>query len=693
MARPKGGAPDSPAAQKSNPELARLAVAARRLQSIAISAPFRRDGGYFLYACAPVARGGQIAGFVGGLYRVADLLESVARGQLPFDFGVSIVVDDLTIHTFRGGPRRQWREAAQIATLTLPTATWEVLVAPSEEDLAGLRQIVLGFGIVASGLLCVSLTLARSSRRRLAEFETLLEVLPIGIAVSPDPQCRNVWVNPALARMVGVSRSENISKTANTAGGRAHKLYRNGKEVPPEALPMQVAARSGNPVLAQDLEIVRSDGRVLHTLSYAAPVFREDGRVRGVLNACIDVTALKHAEVERESLLARERNSRMQAESALAALEQSESTLRCLFDSETIGIVMENSSGILEANDYFLRLCGRKRDELVRSGLRLPELVTTPSLAHLSAQGHIKPAEIEIAHSDGRAVPALAGGAAVENSSGGRRVWFVLDLTERRELERRLRRSEKYRSLVLMAGGIAHDFNNLLTEITGNLSLAMDDLPAGSPGQENLASAMSASHRAADLVGRILAYTGRRHYGAQRIDLSRLITGMRSSLAQLAPPSSSVEFELPADIPLINAGPAEIQEIVRNLMVNAVEALPPSGGRIDIRTGRCVLSRDEIAHRFPDQNLDPGEYVRLTVQDSGCGMLPEMAARIFDPFFSTKFVGRGLGLSSVQGVVHAHGAGIRVQSEPGSGTCFELVFRSCVETDVAAAPGLLRKRA
>jgi signal transduction histidine kinase len=172
-----------------------------------------------------------------------------------------------------------------------------------------------------------------------------------------------------------------------------------------------------------------------------------------------------------------------------------------------------------------------------------------------------------------------------------------------------------------------------------------------------------------------MAFTGNLWFEWQPLNLSVEIERMKKSLQDIVPALATITYDLPPDLPTFQAGQSELQQVVINLVDNAAEALyPDQPGEILIRLSACELSACDIRIAFPEQALMPGEYVRLEVIDNGSGISRDVAPRIFDPFFTTKFVGRGLGLSAVQGIVRAHGGGVRLVAGPSGGTRAEVVF-------------------
>jgi len=231
---------------------------------------------------------------------------------------------------------------------------------------------------------------------------------------------------------------------------------------------------------------------------------------------------------------------------------------------------------------------------------------------------------------------------------------------ERRRLEAQVQHAQRLESLGVLAGGIAHDFNNLLTGILGSASLAAMKLPPDSPAAEQLSRVLAAAEKAAELTNKMLAYAGKGQFLLVPSDLNQIIQDVlplvRTSLGKRA----SIQLVLAPNLPAIEADGNQLQQVVVNLLTNAAEAL---AREIVVRTGAMTGG-----------DLSPGPCVFLELKDDGTGMDQETRMRIFDPFFSTKFTGRGLGLSAVAGIVTGHGGKIRVESAPQRGTTFTVLF-------------------
>jgi len=246
-------------------------------------------------------------------------------------------------------------------------------------------------------------------------------------------------------------------------------------------------------------------------------------------------------------------------------------------------------------------------------------------------------------------------------------VVLLTDRTEAARLEQQLLQSQKLESLGLLAGGVAHDFNNLLTGILGNAHLARSELAPGTP-RDCVGDVIQAAELAARLTGQMLAYSGRGHVDVKPLDLSREVRSIAALLQASVPKNVQLVLELRHDLPAIEADPAQMQQIVLNLVLNAAEAIGERAGTIRVASGASHVDEAEVSRLAPGSDVHAGVHAWVEVQDDGCGMDTDTVARMFDPFFSTKFAGRGLGLAAVLGIARAHRGGMRVRSEPGRGT-------------------------
>ncbi len=238
------------------------------------------------------------------------------------------------------------------------------------------------------------------------------------------------------------------------------------------------------------------------------------------------------------------------------------------------------------------------------------------------------------------------------------------------KLERRMQQAQKLESLGLLAGGIAHDFNNLLTGILGFADLARDGTPPELPASRHLSEIETSARRAAELCRQLLAYAGRGKFISQPVALSDVVAEMYELLSAVISKRARFELQLASNLPAIEVDPSQMRQVVMNLITNASDAVDATGGEVFLRTGQCEIDNLVEVGTFVSGEATPGNYVFLEVRDTGCGMTPEVAALVFDPFYSTKPSGRGLGLAAVIGIVRAHRGMIRLASHPGQGSCF-----------------------
>lgn len=255
---------------------------------------------------------------------------------------------------------------------------------------------------------------------------------------------------------------------------------------------------------------------------------------------------------------------------------------------------------------------------------------------------------------------------------GGVAVSF--DVTEQQRAEEALAQMEKMESLGVLAGGVAHDFNNLLVAILGNVSLARAELPADSPLLEVLDDIREAGQRAAELARQMLAYAGKAKFVVQDVDLSRVVEEMASLLRSSIRRNAALQLDLARGLPTVRGDPTQLGQVVMNLVLNGADAIGDGPGVVTVRTGTMQATKEFLREAYLAPELAEGEYVFLQVSDTGCGMDEATKARIFDPFFSTKFMGRGLGLAAVLGIVRGHHGAIHVRSAPKEGTVFTVIL-------------------
>ncbi len=270
--------------------------------------------------------------------------------------------------------------------------------------------------------------------------------------------------------------------------------------------------------------------------------------------------------------------------------------------------------------------------------------------------------------------------------------WFgtFTDIEDQKRAEEALREREKLDSIGLLAGGIAHDFNNILVGIMGGASFAIDSLQRDHPAYPILEIVVRSSERAAHLTQQLLAYSGKGQTALEPVSVSRVVREVKDLLRTSIPKNATVELETEEDLPLIETSANRMQQLIINLVMNAVEAIGEDKGIIKVRTATQRLEPGNLQRNVLGYRLPAGTYVLIEVSDSGVGMDEQTQTRIFDPFFTTKFTGRGLGLAAVQGIVRTLGGGIQVESELGEGSKFRVLLpatesASGTNTDISIA--------
>lgn len=358
------------------------------------------------------------------------------------------------------------------------------------------------------------------------------------------------------------------------------------------------------------------------------------------------------------------------------ALRESEERFRVFVETSFSGIVISSEGIIMDVNEPFARMFGYSREEMI--GLTPIETQTPESaqrvLAHIAAKKE-GPIEAVGVRKDGSTFPVEIVAKNTIYKGKPARLGAVNDLTEKKRSEEMLRQTQKMESLGLLAGGIAHDFNNLLVAILGQTSVALAKMGQEEGARPHVEKVKKAAERAASLTHQLLAYSGGGQFNIQPTQLNQLIQDNIHFFEVALPPHVRLETHLNETLPLIDADAGQMQQVLMNLVINGAEAIDGKQGTVHLTTYTTQLDGSEIEYwQRTSLPLIPGLYVCLQVQDDGSGMSAELLNRIFDPFVSTKATGRGLGLSAVLGIIRGHRGGVVVQSQPGHGTCYRLVF-------------------
>jgi two-component system, cell cycle sensor histidine kinase and response regulator CckA len=383
---------------------------------------------------------------------------------------------------------------------------------------------------------------------------------------------------------------------------------------------------------------------------------------------------------ESESRLAQDITARKVAEATVA---RSERRLKTILDAQPACVRLTSPDGLLvDMNAAGLRMLGAKDlSQVVQSPVSdvvHPEdrerFVAVHRAASSGVPGRL---EFRIVNLDGREFwvdsHMVPFDAAISGGDGSDRLVLSVtsDITDRKHLEEQLRQAQKMDAVGRLAGGIAHDFNNLLTVISGFTETALLEIGDDAKAAGDLHQVYKAADTAAALTRQLLLFSRKQVETATAINLNTVISNLEHLLRRTLGAHIQIELRLGTDLAAVSGDASQLQQVIMNLAVNARDAMP-SGGLLIVETSTIQLE----GRTAEDAGLAPGEYVQLTVADSGQGMTREVKARIFEPFFTTKAIGRGtgLGLSTVYGIVQSVGGTIAVRSDVGRGTCFKLYF-------------------
>lgn len=380
-------------------------------------------------------------------------------------------------------------------------------------------------------------------------------------------------------------------------------------------------------------------------------------------------------------------SERRRAEELLAS---SEASYRSLFESITDAVYIQDREGrFLDINPAVCAMYGMTREEIV--GQSPAALADHAKVDMEATRAHFQRALAGAAtrydwwgrRKNGESFPQEV--SLTKSVYNGDEVVIAVarDLSDRQRLQTQMQQAQKLESLGVLAGGIAHDFNNLLAAVLGNASLVRMQLPTESPLQAHVRTIETAAVRAAELTRQMLAYSGRGKFMVQQLGLSNLVDEMATLLASVISKKATLKFHFADQLPLVEGDATQLRQVVMNLITNASDAIGDRPGTITVSTG--VMFADEpylLSMPFND-GLAGGKYVYLEVADTGIGMDAETQGRIFDPFYTTKFTGRGLGLAATLGIVRGHRGAIKVASTPGEGSIFRLLLPAAEATNLA----------
>src|SRR5690606_10849687 len=357
---------------------------------------------------------------------------------------------------------------------------------------------------------------------------------------------------------------------------------------------------------------------------------------------------------------------------------ESEVKYRTLWEQDVAAnAITTNDGSLIDCNNTFLQMLGYDSVDELRK-IPVEQLYLDPSdrsvmLETIRDAGKLEFYELKLQRRDGRAISCIANLFGTFNDKGElvQIHSHLIDNTRQKRLEERLRQAHKMEAIGRLTGGIAHDFNNLLTAILGYSELLLKQLK-DEHLRRDLEQIVNAANRAGTLTRQLLAYSRRQVLQPTSLDLNSVLRDMEPMVRRVISSDIELEFSLDKNLKKIHADPGQIQQITLNMIVNGRDAMP-RGGRLSIETRNLTL-RGEVDHE--GNPIPDGTYARLAVQDSGTGIEQSVVERMFDPYFTTKGLGKGsgLGLATVYGIVRQSNGFIRVQTFPGHGTLLEVLF-------------------
>lgn len=481
-------------------------------------------------------------------------------------------------------------------------------------------------------------------------YRTIFESVNDAIMIHDAQTGRTLDTNPKMEELLGYSKEELAQmKISDWTAGDPAIMQK-------EAIQKIMEAALGEPQLFEWCAKRKDSKQIWAEVNLKSAVIRGQKCVLAVVR---DITERKQTE---------------------EALRESEKRFRSIIEGTEAGYFFIDKDGIFQdVNEAWLRMHHySSSDQIVGQHFSITQTETDLDLANeivkrLLEGEPVPTGEFSRRNKDNSLGyhtftlnPVLRGGEIIGLEG------FIIDITDKRELETRLRQAQKMEAIGTLAGGIAHDFNNMLGIILGNTELAMDDVPEWNPARFNLEEIKTASLRAKDVVRQLLSFARQTEQARKPVKINPIVAGALKLLRSSIPTSIEMRSNIPGDPAVILADPSQINQIMLNLCTNAAHAMEEDGGILEI----SLASMDLDESTAQSYELSPGRYVKLTVKDTGHGIDPEIKDRIFDPYFTTREVGKGsgMGLAVVHGIVMNHEGAIAVDSKVGQGTTFNVLL-------------------
>jgi PAS domain S-box-containing protein len=522
----------------------------------------------------------------------------------------------------------------------------------------------------------------RQSERR---FRLLMEGVQDSAILTLDPEGRILSWNEGAQRIYGYGGEEVL--------GRHFSMLFPETEKGAAALHLENAAQSGS-FAAEGLRLRKDGSRFLAEVQISA-LRLADGRLEGFAKITRDIT-------ERQELLdrlkAHQQHLEQLVQNRTRQLSRSQRMLYLIYDSvlEPLALLTVEEDGeftvascnkaiALHRGNHPRQLVGRRLRELLD-----PEVAAKvfPALHAAAASGKVERAQWTLRTLVGeRTFDTQIRPILEETGACTSLIVSAQDITERLHTEASVRERQKLESLGVLAGGIAHEFNNLLTGILGNANLGTLALPSKSPALPFFEKIEVSVLRAADLTSQMLAYAGRGQFDVGELDLNILVRETAQLISASISKKATLHFNLAKRLPFTRGDATQVQQMLMNLVMNASEALAADSiGLITLRTRIEELGKAECRDLHPALPISTGSYVVLEVSDTGKGMSEELQSRVLDPFYTTKAMGRGLGLPASIGILRTLQGGFRIHSEVGRGSTITLYLPALAQVNGVPRP-------
>ena len=539
-----------------------------------------------------------------------------------------------------GCPVPRMMKTRQRETMLLPCGkkTLQVLVDPILDEKGDVFQIVHTISNITERM-----QVEKSLRESKERFRQIYEHQTVGVAkISLESKIERA--NNAYCSMIGYQEEELIGK---------HLSEITHPEILEENLQKQSELNNGErDHYRLEKLFIHKNGEIIHGILNASLVRNSEGKPLYALGCVMDITERKKME---------------------QALYESEEKYRSMMES------MKNESYICSPklrieymNPAMIKRVGRDAtgENCYKAIYDRDRKCAWCTFDQIEKKKYV---EYEIAAPRDNRYYSVSNSPLSHIDGTVSKLTIFHDITEMKNMEENLRQAQKMESIGTLTGGIAHDFNNILGIILGNTELAIEDVPEWSPAHSNLEEIKTASLRAKNIVRQLLSFSRKVEQKMHPIEIARVIKDALKFLRSTIPTTIDVKQDIKVTDETIFADPTQINQIMMNICINASHAMEETGGTFKVSVEKVILD-DNSAKEYP--KLSSGEHIKIRISDTGPGINPDIIDRIFDPYFTTKEVGKGsgMGLSVVHGIVKNHNGAITVDSNPGKGTTFNILF-------------------